>query len=102
MAHLVDKEFVERANTRTRASGRLRGIALLTRSASRAKDGSARRLGTRASAFFGLGALVRAAPTRTPMACGMSPARRCSARGEHGGSIMVDEGLKGPLLAALR
>jgi hypothetical protein len=26
MAHLVDKEFVERANTRTRASGRLRGI----------------------------------------------------------------------------
>src|SRR5215472_12085765 len=57
------------------------------------RHGIARRLGTRASAL----ALVRAAPTRAPMACAMSPARRRIVRGAHGASIMVDEGVKGPV-----
>src|SRR5215472_712648 len=41
------------------------------------------------------GALGRAAPTRAPMACGMSPARRCSARGGQRGGATVGERLKG-------
>jgi len=37
--------------------------------------------------------LSRAAPTRAPMACGMSPARRRIARGEQHGDEMLSEGL---------